>query len=449
MTTPEATAIAEQRRRTYRGWREFSGLPPLFWRLTAAMTFRGIGTFVLPFEAYYLAVARHLTAGQVALVMAGFGAGWAAGDPLGGYLADKLGGRALIIWSCSGSVAAFTALAYARSMPDLIAASTAVGITFDMWHPAAQALLAQAADTEEQRKKCLTLFYWAINVSVVVSCVGGGLLAVTVGWDWLFLGNAAAMALFGVATRVLVPAPRRHDVPRRREARTPAKLRGAPRVDWLLVVFTAVTLLWWTVYAQTLYGLPVRFAGDGIAPVGFGVIAAVNPATVGVLQLAAQRWLVRLPAAVTCSCGLVVTGAGVAITGVGSGLSWYLGASVIVVVGEILFYGPAQAFVAGLAPPGRQGSYLGIWGTTGGLSTLIAAAAGGAIISVGGLSLLWEACAAAGVAAACACVPVARRAARRPPGIAAGPAPDRVPSRQAADCGRQPVPAAEERGADR
>jgi MFS family permease len=55
---------------------------------------------------------------------------------------------------------------------------------------------------------------------------------------------------------------------------------------------------------------------------------------------------------------------------------WEFGASVIVVVGEILFYGPAQAFVAELAPPGRQGSYLGIWGSTGGLSTLIAAAAG-------------------------------------------------------------------------
>jgi hypothetical protein len=50
--------LPQQRRRAYRGWREFSGLPPLFWRLTAAMTFRGIGTFVLPFEAYYLAGER-------------------------------------------------------------------------------------------------------------------------------------------------------------------------------------------------------------------------------------------------------------------------------------------------------------------------------------------------------------------------------------------------------
>jgi MFS family permease len=442
--------LRQQRRRAYRGWGEFSGLPPLFWRLTAAMTFRGIGTFVLPFEAYYLAAARHLTAAHVAIVMVAFGAGWAAGDLLGGYLADKLGGRALIIWSCTASVAAFAALAYTRSIPNLMAASCAVGITFDAWRPAAQALLAQASATEEQRKKCMTLFYWAINVSVVVSCVGGGLLAVTVGWDWLFLGNAAAMAAFGVATWILVPAQRRQGGSRWREVTKRQTLRDAPRVDWLLAVFTAVTLVWWTVYAQTLYGLPVRFAGDGIAPVGFGVIAAVNPATVGVLQLVMQRWLVRLPAALTIASGLVITGAGVAITGAGSGLSWYLGASVIVVVGEILFYGPAQAFVAELAPPGRQGRYLGIWGSTGGLSTLIGTAAGGAIVSIGGLTLLWEACAAAGAAAACACVPVARRAARRRPGeIAAGPAPDPVPSHQAADSGRQRIPATEEGGAER
>jgi MFS family permease len=412
------------------------------------MTFRGIGTFVLPFEAYYLAVARHLTAAQVAIVMVGFGAGWAAGDPLGGYLTDKLDGRVVIIWSCAASVPAFAALAYARSMPDMIAASCAVGVTFDAWRPASQALLAQVSDTEEQRKKCMTLFYWAINVSVAVSCVGGGLLAVTVGWDWLFLGNAAAMAAFGLATWMLVPAQRRHRGPRQHEVRKRPTPRGAPRVDWLYVVFTAVTLVWLTVYSQTLYGLPVRFAGDGIAPVAFGLIATVNPATVGVLQLAMQRWLVRLSAGLACGCGLVVTGAGVAITGLGSGLSWYLGASVIVVVGEILFYGPAQAFVAELAPPGRQGSYLGIWGSTVGLSTLIAAAAGGAIISLGGLPLLWEACAAAGIAGACVCVPVARRAGRRGHGeAAASQVAQLVPANESVGSGRRSIPATEEGGA--
>jgi MFS family permease len=442
--------LPEQRSRSYQGWREFTGLPSLFWRLTVAMTFRGIGEFVLPFEAYYLAVARHLSAGHVAIVMVGFGAGWAAGDLLGGYLGDKLGGRALIIWSSAASVAAFCALAYARSVPDMIAASCAIGVTFDACRPAAQALLAQASDTEEQRKKCMLLFYWAINVSAAVSCVGGGLLAVTVGWDWLFLGNAAGMAACGVAAWILVPPHQRQDVRDRREATRRRIPRGAPRVDWLLVAFTAVTLVWLTVYSQTLYGLPVRFAGDGIAPVGFGVIAAVNPATVGVLQLALQRWVVRLPAVLTCACGLVVTGFGVAITGAGSGLAWFLGASVIVVVGEILFYGPAQAFVAELAPAGKEGSYLGIWGSTIGLSTLIAAVVGGAVISIGGLPLLWDACAVAGIAAACVCVPVSRRAARRIHGeAAASQAAQLVPAHQAVGSGRQPVPATEEGGAER
>jgi hypothetical protein len=83
------------------------------------------------------------------------------------------------------------------------------------------------------------------------------------------------MAAFGLVTWIVIPAQRREGAPRQDEARKGRTRRGALRIDWLPVLFTAVTLVWLTVCSQTLYGLPLRFAGVGIAPVGFGVIAAL------------------------------------------------------------------------------------------------------------------------------------------------------------------------------
>jgi MFS family permease len=399
----------------------------MFWRLTFAMSIRGLGSFVLPFLAYYLAAAVHLGATDISVVVAAFGAGWTVGDPAGGYLADRLGRRRVIVVSNLAAAITFASLAYAHSMPALTASSAAIGLTFDAWRPAAQALLAETtAGQPQQRKQAMTLFFWAMNASAGIASLAGGWIAIEAGWKWLFLGNAAAAVAFAFATWVLVPAtPSTKAEPAPSRPAVTRRLRHMPLFDPLLLVFTFLTLIWFTIYSQTLYGLPVRFAGDGIAPVGFGFIAAVNPLTIGVLQLALQRWIGGyqdndgrrssrvLPAVWACTIGLAVTGLGVAVTGAGSGLRWYLGASVIVTLGEILFLSPATAFVADFAPPGRAGSYLGVWGSTAGLSTLAAASAGGAIVAAGGLRLLWWVCGVAGVAAACACTPLAPWEARR------------------------------------
>lgn len=470
---PAATTPSRDAGHAKRGWREFSGLPSVFWRLAFAMCFRGLGAFVLSFLPYYLAVVRHLSAGQIAMVIAVFGAGWAVGDPVGGYLADRLSRRNLIVVSNLALAAAYVGLGYARDISSLVAATAAVALVFDVWRPAAQALLAEATVTPEQRKQAMTLLFWAMNATSGVACVAAGFLAITAGWKWLFLGSAIAAAAFAAVTLLVVPGASSNAGRPQSPAPSTAAARGAsgrsrrvpsrvPRVDWLLAAFTFLTLVYFTIYSQTEYGLPVRFAGDGIAPVGYGLIMAVNPLTVGVLQLVVQRWIGggtpngrrpsrTLPALWSCTIGIAVTGIGVAVTGGGSGLAWFLITSEIVTLGEIFFYGPAQAFVADFAPPDRVASYLGIWGATGGLSTLSAAAAGGAIVDAGGLPLLWELCAVTGVAAACACALLApwtarRRDGTRPAGAAAAAA-SPAAAAQDSGSGRQHVPARTEGGA--
>jgi Major Facilitator Superfamily len=406
---PAATGTVPQARpgrlRAWRG-RTWGGLPKVFWRLVITLVpGRGLACLYLTL-AYYAARGRHLDASQVAVVLAAFGAGWAAGPPVAGWAADRAGPRNVIIAGNIAAWAAYIAAGMARSAAALAAGAAVVGLVFDMWRPAAQSLLATAAVDEIQRKRCMTLLTWMINVLLTVATLAGGVLAAYAGWGWLFVASATGAAAFAALAWLLLPPDRL-----RRNARAPR--RGTLATDPLLWAFTALTLLILTAAQQSVVALPVRFAGTGIGPLGYGLIAAVNPLTVAVLQPLAQGWLVRLPAVPLCAAGMALIGTGIAVTGAGTGLAWYAGTSVIWTFGEIAAAGLAPAIVASIAPPGQAGAYLGTWGSTLGLSTLTAAVAGAAVIRAGGLPLLWACCAAVGLAAGvgCACLsrPVAAR----------------------------------------
>jgi predicted MFS family arabinose efflux permease len=397
----------------------WGGLPKVFWRLVITLVpGRGLACVYLTL-AYYAARGRHLDASQVAVVLAAFGVGWAAGPPIAGWAADRIGPRKVIIAGNVAAWAAYTVAGMARSAVALAAGAAAVGLVFEMWRPAAQSMLASAAEDEIQRKRCMSLLTWIINVLLTVATLAGGALAAYAGWGWLFVASATGAAAFAALAWLLLPRDRP-----RRPARAPQ--RGGLASDPLLWAFTALTLLILTAGQQSVYALPVRFAGTGIGPLGYGVIAAMNPLTVAVLQPFAQRWLVRLPAVPLCAAGMALIGIGIAVTGAGTGLAWYAGTSAIWTLGEIAAAGLAPAIVASIAPPGRAGAYLGIWGSALGLSTLTAAVAGDAVIGAGGLSLLWACCAATGVVAgvACACLgrPVAARRNGQIRGLGAGQA---------------------------
>ncbi len=380
--------------------------PAVFWRLAVALTASRLGLFVVPFLAYYLVRGRHLGPLPVSLIMMAFGAGWTLGQPAGGYLADRIGRRFVIVTGNAAAAFAYLGLGSARSLAATAVLAFAVGATFDAWRPAAMAILADAAASDErQRQKNMSALYLAMNAPEVLGTLAAGVLAVTVGWMWLFAGNALASAVFATAAGVLVP----RSTPAGRQGRR----SGLALADPLLLAFTVLTLLCLTVYQQSTYALPLRFAGTGIGPVGYAIIAAINPLTVTILARPVQQCTGRLAPVRCFALGVALIGAGIAVTGAGRGLAWYASASVIWILGEIAIMGSGPALISALAPRGHEASYTGIWMSTFGLSAVTAAAGGAVLIHAGGLRLLWLSCALAGLAGAAACLLLARPTARR------------------------------------
>ncbi|MEV4417064.1 MFS transporter [Catellatospora sp. NPDC049609] len=380
------------------GWwtSRFGQIPGNGRRLLAGLGASRLGFVVVPFAAYWLANDRDLTAGQTAVVMTAFGAGWTFGVLAGGSMADRVGRKYTIIIANVLSAGAFLLLGAAPTLLSLCAAAAAAGFAFDLARPAVQALLADIVDAQS-RAPALALLYWIMNLSRAASCVIGGLLAQH-DFRLLFVLNALLNLAFAAVVAAVVAEPPRPVVGRG---------RGAWRsvlADRRMVGFTAVTLVFLTVHAQSMVTLPVVMDEAGIPPVWYGIVLAADPAAVVIAQLLLQRFIATLPAAKACAAGIAAVGAGLPLTAVGDSVGWFVATTPLWVAGEVVFLAIAPAVVAGLAPSDMRGAYFGVWGATMGVAALAAPVTALLLLHLGGGTLLWAGCVIAGAAAAAACL---------------------------------------------
>ena len=183
-----------------------AGLPESFWYLLAGAFVNRLGYMVEPFLALYLAGPRDLEPSIVGLVLAAFGVGAFASQPIGGYLADRFGRRATLVGGMIGSAASFMLLASVRDLVLIGIAACLSGLTIDLYRPAVSAMIADLV-APENRARAFALLYWAINLGVAVAGVTGGLLAARSYW-LLFIVDAATCLAFAVLIARKVPETR-------------------------------------------------------------------------------------------------------------------------------------------------------------------------------------------------------------------------------------------------
>lgn len=377
--------------------RRFSGLPREYWLLAACAGIFRLGFFVIPFRAYYLSAERHLSVTAASMVMVAFGLGWAASQPIGGWLADRYGRRAVITAGAFTSACAFLAFGSARGFALLALSACAAGLTFDLYRPALSALTTDVVPEPASRKRALAVLYLTLNVGRGAACIIGGIVASQAFWP-LFAANALINLAFGIAVFCSV----RPDRPRRTDS-PPVRLRDALR-DRRLVAFTGITLVFYTVHMQSVIALPLVIAAHGTTPLQFGLLLALDPLIVAAVQLAIQHKLLSTTALHACATGVAMVGVGLAVAGAGSGIGWYAATMPLWIAGEVVFLAVAQDVVAALAPPQQVGSYFGLWGLSQGLAALLAPIAATVLIELGGTGVLWAAGAALGITAAAACL---------------------------------------------
>jgi MFS family permease len=388
------------------------GMPRPFWVLFAGTFLNRLGSFVQPFLALYLAGPRELSASTVGTVVACFGLGSFVSQPVGGYLADRVGRRATLVASMLGTAAAFLLFASARGLVLIAIAAALTGLMIDAYRPAVSAIVADLV-APERRPRAFALLYWAINLGVAFAGVAGGFLATRSYW-LLFVLDAVTCLVFAVLIARLVPETRV------RHPHSAGRGYGPVLRDGVLLGLVASIFLGSLVYMQSLVTLPLAVRADGHGPEVYGIVYAVNPVTVIAIQ-PLVLWLVdRLPPVPLLASSSVVMGIGFWMTAAAETLPVFGVTVFIWTLGEIGFNAVGPALIANIAPAELRGRYNGAVGVAFGAAAMLAPLLGTRVFEELGETVLWTSC--FGVSALSALIVLAlARAIRARRAIAAGP----------------------------
>jgi MFS family permease len=335
--------------------------PVGFWLIAAGWFVSALGFGLsVPFVSIYFHSQLGLTVTQIGLFFGFMAVVRSAFQVFGGELADRLERRSLLIWFQIIRSASFVIMAvavYSRWGFAAVAVSLVVNSIFGaLYQPVANAAVADILP-ESRRLDGYALTRSAINLGWATGPALGGFMAER-SFGTLFLVSGV-LTLAAAAVMVWLRLP----PPSERSQRFRWAELIAVRSDPFLMVHGVLTFVLYLVHSQLIAPFSV-YAVEmvRISEHQLGMLYAINGLMVVSLQIPVTRRLSRLSLTLQMAVGTVFYAAGYALVGVCTGFALFAVAVIIVTAGEIVVSPPALTLTARLAPKGRTGRYMGIYG---------------------------------------------------------------------------------------
>jgi MFS family permease len=357
-------------------WR---ALPAPVWLLVVARTVNRLGAFTLPFLAVVLVDDFSVRVQTAGMIVALFGVATIPSRLIGGLLSDRIGHRSTIVCGLGLTAVFQLLLAAAPGVVTAAAAAVLIGLSFEIYEPPSQALVADVVEGDRERVAAYGLYSAAISVAGVVA----GVLAATVGGvDLRLLFVVDAATCLACATLVLVGLrPRRRGQPEDRASTPPAVVRSPwrdPMLVGMLVTGTGFAVL----YLQLDVALPLTLRADGIQPSLVGVLFAVSALVIVLGQpLVVRGPLTRLSHFAALAIGFLVLGVGFVLNGVAADLPGLIAATVVWSLGDLVLLGHASALVAAIAPAPSRARYMSVFGISWGIAATVGPLVGTQLIA--------------------------------------------------------------------
>lgn len=350
------------------------------------------GAFVVPFLALYLTRTGY-TLAEAGLAIGAYGVGNLIASLLGGHLADTIGRRKTILISTFSGAGAMLLLSQAHSLPWIMLLAALTGLAVEFYRPACSALLADLV-APEQRVTAFAAYRMSFNAGWAFGPATAGLL-VTKGFLWLFVGNAAASALFGLVVLLALPRDTRQQRQETGWSEAIGKIRQDQKFNQLLM--SSVVIAFVFMQMSSTFGVQVTRLGFSAAT--YGALISMNGAMVVLCELPLTTITRRFPARRVLAIGYLLSGAGFAMNAWARSVPELAACIIIFTLGEMIAMPVSAAYASNLAPAHLRGRYMGVYGLNWGLALIFAPGLGMKMLAYNP-TIMWLGCGGLGLLAA-------------------------------------------------
>ena len=376
--------------------------PRSIWSLTGGTFINSFGgSMVFPLFTLFFTQKFGISVAEAGLLAALFTVGGLIGGPLGGWLADRVGRKGVMIFSLCAEAVLSLGMALAPTLPLLVLTIFCFGLTVPMFWPASSATIADLVKPEK-RAGAYGLIRVAANLGVAFGpLVAGVLLAVQQQPDGstppnaylpLFVMDALTSLIFAFIIWRRLRETKPQVVAQSDGTKAPQVSGGYGRVfqDSPFMIFVILSGLVGVVYSQmnTTFGVYLTRTLGYSASV-YTAMLSTNAAMVVLFQFPLARWVDKQDRSAMLALGAALYAIGFGFIGFASTLFMFWTAVVILTIGEMVIVPAAQTVSADLAPIDMRGRYQATFGLINNFFYGFGPVIGGYLYDIGRSQLIW------------------------------------------------------------
>jgi MFS family permease len=366
----------------------YNQYPKQYWLMIAGLVISTAGgSMIWPFMLIYASTKLDMPLSTVAaLISINAGTGLFASF-LAGSLSDRIGRKAVMVFSLAVNGIAYYLLMHAETYPHFVVLMVLLGLSNPLYQVGADAMLADIIPSE-QRTDAYALNRIAHNAAFGMGPAIGGFLAST-SYNLAFYGAASGFLIYSLLMVFLaretlektVSAGKASSSEKQAGAEKEAPNQGGyMRVfkDKSYMAFVALiglgliapSLLWilMPVYAKTNFGVPESM---------YGWIPTTNAFMCVFIQYAVTQVARKHKALPVTAVGMFIYALGAGSVALMTGFWGFWLSMVILTFGELTLVPVASKYVADVAPADLRGRYMSMYWFGWGLARTIAPLLGG------------------------------------------------------------------------